>query len=60
MQGLVFRDASTALYSCSKDRTVKTWSVDDRVYIETMYGHQAAITGIDAIAREVCFVFSPR
>ncbi len=26
--------------SCSADRTVKLWSLADRAYIDTLYGHQ--------------------
>lgn len=43
---LVFREGSHQLYSGSLDRTVKLWSLDDRAYMDTLFGHQA----------EVCFV----
>lgn len=52
MTGLVFRKNTHTLYSCSKDRSVKVWSLDEMAYVETMYGHQNHITSIDALSRE--------
>ena len=31
------------LYSGSFDRTVKIWSLDDRSYVDTLYGHQSEV-----------------
>ena len=41
--GLAFRHGTHELFSCALDRTLKTWSVDDRTYIDTLFGHQVAI-----------------
>lgn len=50
--GLTFRERSHELLSCSMDRTVKLWSVDDRMYIDTFYGHQAEILCVDCYHAE--------
>lgn len=50
--GLVFRQNSHTLYSCSKDCSVKVWSLNEMSYVETLYGHQDGITAIDALSRE--------
>ncbi|KAF7562100.1 hypothetical protein G7046_g2057 [Stylonectria norvegica] len=52
--GLVFRRGTNQLYSCSKDRTVKVWSLDEMAYVETLFGHQDQIVDIDALAQERC------
>ncbi|KAF6841731.1 wd repeat domain-containing protein [Colletotrichum plurivorum] len=52
--GLAFRRGTNQLYSCSKDRTVKVWSLDELAYIETLFGHQDEIVDIDALAQERC------
>jgi WD40 repeat protein len=41
--GLAFRDDTHVLYSGSFDRTVKIWSLDDRAYVDTLYGHQSEV-----------------
>uniref|UniRef100_S4PWU3 U3 small nucleolar RNA-interacting protein 2 n=1 Tax=Pararge aegeria TaxID=116150 RepID=S4PWU3_9NEOP len=50
--GLVFRKNTHSLYSASKDRSVKIWSLDEMAYVETLFGHQSPITSIDALTRE--------
>ncbi|KAK5993412.1 putative WD repeat-containing protein C2E1P5.05 [Cladobotryum mycophilum] len=52
--GLAFRRGTNQLYSCSKDRTVKVWSLDELAYIETLFGHQDEVLDIDALAQERC------
>ncbi|KAF2098545.1 small nucleolar ribonucleoprotein-like protein complex subunit [Rhizodiscina lignyota] len=52
--GLVFRRGTNQLYSCSKDRTVKVWSLDELAYVETLFGHQDAVVNIAAGYREQC------
>lgn len=54
VSGLVFRRGTHTLYSASWDRSVKIWSVDEKAYVETLFGHQDKICGIDAGARERC------
>ena len=36
-QGLVFQISTHELFSCSLDRTVKVWNVDELTYVETLY-----------------------
>ena len=54
ISGLVFRRGTHTLYSSSWDRSVKIWSVEERAYVETLFGHQDKICGLDAGARERC------
>lgn len=49
---LAFRADSHALYSGSWDRTLKHWTLDGMAYVETLFGHQAEINGMDAWRRE--------
>jgi ribosomal RNA-processing protein 9 len=46
--GLAFRPGTRELYSCSLDRSVKLWSLDDMAYVDTLFGHQAEVLGVDA------------
>lgn len=34
--GIVFRRESHQMFSCSEDRSVKVWSLDEMVYVETL------------------------
>ncbi|KAI9267378.1 WD40-repeat-containing domain protein [Sporodiniella umbellata] len=52
--GLAFRKGSNQLYSASHDRTIKVWNIDEKSYIETLFGHQDQITDIDTLGRERC------
>ncbi|KAI5862834.1 WD40 repeat-like protein [Durotheca rogersii] len=52
--GLAFRRGTNQLYSASKDRTVKIWSLDELAYVETLFGHQDEVVDIDALAQERC------
>jgi len=52
VSALAFRQIqspATELFSASHDRTVKLWDIDELAYIETLFGHQAEITSIDAL-----------
>lgn len=40
VSGLSFRPGTHTLYSCSYDRTVKIWSLDDAAYVDSLFGHQ--------------------
>jgi ribosomal RNA-processing protein 9 len=51
---------SNQLYSASHDRTIKLWNVDELSYIETLFGHQDSISGIDALAKEHCLTSGSR
>lgn len=50
--GLVFREGTHELYSASYDKTVKSWSLDDMGYLDTLFGHQAEILSIDMLRSE--------
>jgi ribosomal RNA-processing protein 9 len=52
--GLAFRRGTNQLYSSSKDRTVRVWSLDELAYVETLFGHQDHVVDIDALAQERC------
>jgi len=43
---LAFRSQSLQLFSGSDDRCIRHYNLDEMAYIETLYGHQAGITGI--------------
>ena len=36
LQGLVFQRGTHELFSCSFDRTVKIWNLDEMAYVETL------------------------
>lgn len=48
----MFKKETHTLYSCSKDKLVRVWSLDEMAYVETLFGHQDSITSIDALMRE--------
>mmetsp|Transcript_5531 Transcript_5531/g.12265 ORF Transcript_5531/g.12265 Transcript_5531/m.12265 type:complete len:541 (-) Transcript_5531:110-1732(-) len=50
--GLGFRHGTGQLFSCSEDRTVKIWSLDDMAYVDTLFGHQDRCIAIDTQRRE--------
>lgn len=58
--GLAFRRGTNQLYSCSKDRTVKVWSLNELAYVETLFGHQDHVVDIDALAHERCISVGAR
>lgn len=43
---LAFRSQSLQLFSGSNDRCIRHYNLNEMAYIETLYGHQAAVTGI--------------
>lgn len=53
--GLAFQlgAAAQTLFSCSMDRTVKLWNIRDMGFMDTLYGHQSEVLGIDSLRREV-------
>lgn len=51
---LAFRRGTNQLYSCSSDRTIKTWSLDELAYVETLFGHQDQVVDVAALAMERC------
>jgi len=58
--GLAFRRGTNQLYSCSKDRTIKVWSLDELAYVETLFGHQDEILDVDALGQERCVTVGAR
>ncbi|KAK9828725.1 hypothetical protein WJX72_001725 [[Myrmecia] bisecta] len=50
--GLAFRDTSHELFSASFDRTVKIWSLDDKAYVDTLFGHQSEVLAVDLLRQE--------
>ena len=50
--GLMFRQGTQQLMSCSLDRYIKLWSVEDHSYIDTLYGYQSNIMAIDCLCQE--------
>jgi ribosomal RNA-processing protein 9 len=57
---LVFRRGTNQLFSASKDRTVKIWSLDELAYIETLFGHQDEVLDVSALANETCVTVGAR
>lgn len=51
---LAHRENTHTLFSGSFDRTVKTWSLDDRAYVDTLFGHQGPILSVDVLRNERC------
>ncbi|RDW67607.1 WD40 repeat-like protein [Coleophoma cylindrospora] len=58
--GLAFRRGTNQLYSASKDRTIKIWSLDELAYVETLFGHQDEVVDIAALAQERCISVGAR
>lgn len=46
---LAFRGKTNQLFSASKDRTIKIWSLDELAYIETLFGHQDEVVDVSAV-----------
>jgi len=49
---LTFRSQSLQLFSASQDRCIRHYNLDEMMYIETLYGHQAAVTQLDCHTKE--------
>ncbi|KAK8110530.1 component of the u3 snoRNP complex [Apiospora kogelbergensis] len=61
--GLAFRRGTNQLYTASKDRTVKVWSLEDGppfAYVETLYGHADEVVDIAALSQERCVTVGAR
>eukprot|EP00613_Pedinella_sp_CCMP2098_P079199 CAMPEP_0171946358 /NCGR_PEP_ID=MMETSP0993-20121228/53179_1 /TAXON_ID=483369 /ORGANISM="non described non described, Strain CCMP2098" /LENGTH=548 /DNA_ID=CAMNT_0012589705 /DNA_START=26 /DNA_END=1672 /DNA_ORIENTATION=+ len=41
------------LFSASSDRTLKLWNAKDMGFLDTLYGHQNEVNGLDVLRREV-------
>ena len=53
---MAFRKGTNQLYSGSFDRTVKVYDLSSSVmgYVETLFGHQDHVLGLDALRGENC------
>jgi len=49
---LCFRTNTYQLFSASQDRCIRHYNLDEMLYIETLYGHQFAVTDIDCYGCE--------
>lgn len=52
MSCLTYRQGTSELFSGSFDRTIKMWNMDDRAYINTLFGHQSEVLTIDCLRKE--------
>ena len=62
LQNVAFRKGTNQLYSGSFDRTVKVYDLSTSVmgYVETLFGHQDHISGLDALRGETCVTVGSR
>lgn len=49
---LSFRTQSLQLFSGSEDRCIRHYNLNDMMYLETLYGHQFGVTGVDCHLKE--------
>ena len=49
---LTFRTQSLQLFSGSEDRCIRHYNLDEMAYVETLYGHQSAVMGMDCYRKE--------
>lgn len=60
--GLAFRGKTNQMFSASKDRTIKIWSLNELAYVETLFGHQDEVVDVAAVggATERCISVGAR
>eukprot|EP00522_Entomoneis_paludosa_P016318 CAMPEP_0172444308 /NCGR_PEP_ID=MMETSP1065-20121228/4367_1 /TAXON_ID=265537 /ORGANISM="Amphiprora paludosa, Strain CCMP125" /LENGTH=518 /DNA_ID=CAMNT_0013194791 /DNA_START=16 /DNA_END=1572 /DNA_ORIENTATION=- len=51
--GLCFQYNAPQLFSASEDRCIRSYNTDEMVHLETLYGHQLGVTGIDCYQKEL-------
>jgi ribosomal RNA-processing protein 9 len=49
---LSFRTQSLQLFSGSEDRCLRHYNLNEMMYLETLYGHQFGVTGVDCHKKE--------
>ena len=49
---LCFRPHSLQLFSASEDRCIRHYNLQEMMYMETLYGHQFAVTAMDCPVKE--------
>jgi len=50
---LAFRTQSLQLFSGSEDRCIRHYNLSEQMYVETLYGHQFGVTGVDCHRKEM-------
>lgn len=62
VMGVAFRGKTNQLFSASKDRTIKTWSMNELAYVETLFGHQDEVVDVAAVggSQERCISVGAR
>lgn len=58
VNALAFKTQSLQLFSGSDDRCIRHYNLEELAYIETLYGHQAAVTGISSYGIKKALPFS--
>lgn len=58
VNALAFRSQSLQLFSGSEDRCIRHYNLEEVAYVETLYGHQAAVTGISCYGIRRAMPFS--
>ncbi|KAJ2903995.1 WD repeat domain-containing protein [Zalerion maritima] len=58
--GLAFRRGTNQMYSCSRDRVVKVWSLDELAFVSSLFGHEEAVVDIAALGQERCVTVGSR
>jgi ribosomal RNA-processing protein 9 len=51
-QAIAFRKGTLQLYTASYDRTIKLFDLSVMGYVQTLFGHQDCILGLDALRAE--------
>lgn len=59
-QSLINQSDPMILYSCSDDRSVKLWDIDQLAYADTLFGHEDSIINIDSLSKERCVTCGSR
>ncbi|KFK32211.1 hypothetical protein AALP_AA6G211900 [Arabis alpina] len=53
---LCFRYGTSEVYSGSFDRSVKVWNVEDKAFVDEVFGNQAEVLDIDVLRKERALV----
>ncbi|KAI9848683.1 MAG: pre-rRNA processing protein [Sclerophora amabilis] len=58
---LAFHRSTNTLFSASRDRTIKTWSLNELAYVETLFGHQDEVVDVASLGgQERCISVGAR
>lgn len=58
--GLAFRRGTNELYASCADLKVRTYNIDHQSAVETLYGHQDAVSDVSALGQERCVTVGSR